>query len=229
MLQQQVSAFAALVQGLVSFLSPCVLPLVPAYLGMLAGQTGETAKRGRLFLSGALFVLGFSAVFIAMGATASALGRFLTRYSDVLRIASGLVVIVMGCFAMGVFNFRFMMRERRFDFGGLKLGAVKPLVLGIGFAFGWTPCVGPVLTSVLLMAANAGTVWRGVGLLALYSLGMGLPFLLIALLSNVLLPRVRRLGKAMVWTQRAGGLLLVLMGILLLSGWMEKLAAYSAW
>lgn len=224
--QQSVSAAAALLAGLASFLSPCVLPLIPVYLGVLAGEAAQDAGRGRLFLSGLLFALGFSAVFIAMGATASALGRWLMRYADVLRIASGVLVIVMGLFSMGIFRFKFLMKERRTELGaGTRLGFLRPPLLGIGFAFGWTPCVGPVLTSILLLAAQAGSVGSGVGLLALYSLGLALPFLILALLGNILLPKLKKLNRYLPIIQKIGGGLLILMGILLLTGWMEKFAA----
>ncbi len=225
MLLRGVPVGVAFLAGIASFLSPCVVPLLPAYLGMLAGEAGKGA-RNRLLFSGLLFAVGFSAVFVAMGATAGALGQWLLRWADALRIASGVVVILMGLFMMGLFNFNFLLRERRFSLPA-AVGWARPLLLGIGFALGWTPCVGPALSSVLLLAANAGTALRGVGLLAVYSLGLALPFLAAAFLSNALVPRLKGLKRCLPVIQKIGGALLVLMGIAVLLGWMDKLAAIS--
>jgi len=226
--QQNVSAAAAFLAGIASFVSPCVLPLVPVYLGVLTGETagnGEEAKRARLFLSGLLFVVGFSSLFVAMGASASALGQWLIRYTDVFRVISGVLAIGMGLFAMGVLRLPFLMQERRAQWKlPAGVGYLRPLLLGVGFGFGWTPCVGPVLTSVLMLAAHAGSIARGVGLLCLYSLGLGLPFLVLAALGNALIPRLKKLNRHLPLLQRVGGALLIVMGLLLLSGQMEKFA-----
>lgn len=232
--QESVSVIAAFVYGLTSFISPCVLPLIPAYLGILAGDAAASLgqedgkKRFGTFLAGALFVLGFSLVFIAMGLTATALGRWLLRWSDVLRIVSGVLVILMGILFTGILPFSFLQREKRMDLGKLARsgigGKLMPLLMGIGFAFGWTPCIGPVLSSVLIIAANQATLWKGAGLLAVYAAGLAIPFLIIAALSNVLLPWLRRMNKHLPLIQKIGGVLMILMGILMLTGWLDKLA-----
>lgn len=228
--QQPVDGWMALASGIVSFLSPCVLPLVPAYIGVLAGETagGETSRL-RLLRAGGLFVLGFTLVFVLMGVSASALGQWLTRFSDVLRMVSSILIILMGILTMDILPFAFLQREKRADLGAIaQKGAGRawmPLVLGIGFAFGWTPCVGPILSSVLLLAANQQTIGQGALLLIVYSLGMAIPFLAIAALSGVFTPLIRRMNRHARWIRRISGALLILLGILMLTGGLNWLSS----
>jgi cytochrome c-type biogenesis protein len=227
-----VSIPAVLLAGLVSFLSPCVLPLVPPYLCYLAGSTFEhlVAREPAPFvarreIAGAvLFVLGFTVVFVALGAGASALGGVVRAYASQLSIAAGVVIIAMGLHFLGVLQIPFMLRTARIH-TAQPVGLWGAFVMGLAFAFGWTPCLGSVLGAILAVAASEATVAKGAGLLAVYSLGLGIPFILAALAIKpfiALLARYRRhLGKI----EKAMGGLLVLTGIAFLTGAINQ-AAY---
>src|SRR6201981_942275 len=184
-----VSIPAALIAGLVSFLSPCVLPLVPPYLVYLTGATLEhleseqsaAASRRAVMMSAALFVLGFSTVFVALGASASLVGSLIRAWAADLSIVAGLVIIVMGLHFLGLTRIGLLMREGRLPIPR-PVGLWGAYVMGLAFAFGWTPCIGPILAAILSIAAAEATVTKGAGLLAVYSAGLGIPFLLAALL-----------------------------------------------
>ncbi|MGH8682741.1 MAG: cytochrome c biogenesis CcdA family protein [Burkholderiales bacterium] len=223
----------AIAAGAVSFLSPCVLPLVPGYLSYVAGQPvggprrpHATERLAALGLS-ALFVLGFSTVFILFGASASALGQLLVRYRYELNLAGGAIVTVFGLLMLGLFS-RAMWLQREYRFhphllGGRPVGAY---VLGLAFAFGWTPCIGPVLGAILTLSASASSLDAGVALLAAYSAGLGLPFLAVALFTRELAGRLGRLRRAGYILQLVAGLALVAMGIAMMTG---QLTAFAYW
>jgi cytochrome c-type biogenesis protein len=221
-----VTAFAA---GVISFLSPCVLPLVPGYVSFVAGSSLEelrdgVAPRAPSLLLAATFVLGFSMVFVALGASATALGNLLLGYRYELGILAGVVVLLFGLHMLGITPVRLMQRDASFHVdvaGGRALGA---FLLGIAFAFGWTPCIGPVLGAILTLSASTADVAKGSLLLATYSLGLGVPFLLAALFTGSLLARLKALGRAGRNLQRAAGGLLVGMGLLMVTGQLEVLA-----
>ena len=224
------TAFAA---GAISFLSPCVLPLVPGYVSYVAGESlngvetpqGSAAKLPALGLS-SLFVLGFSTVFVILGASATALGQLLLQYRYETNIVGGAIIIAFGLFMTGLLNPRWLNREFRFHAdipGGRPIGAY---VLGLAFAFGWTPCIGPVLGAILTVSAATATVSQGIALLAVYSLGLGLPFLLAAAFTGGFLARMRvmrRFGRPL---QIFAGLVMVVMGITMMTGY---LSAFSYW
>lgn len=212
----------ALVAGVVSFSSPCVLPLLPGYVSYVSGlapggvHTGDA--RRRVTASAALFVLGFSAVFTALGATASALGLLLARHQRALELAGGGVIIVMGVVLTGLVRPGVLHRQLRFDLARVGRGPAGAIPLGAAFAFGWTPCVGPVLASILAVAAGTTTLTRGAALLFVYSLGLGIPFVLLA--AGVVRGRsrfdwLRRHGRRI---EIAGGAVLALMGVALVTG-----------
>jgi len=221
-----VTAFAA---GVISFLSPCVLPLVPGYVSFVAGSSLEELRDGaaprlRALALAATFVLGFSAVFVSFGASATALGTLLLSYKVQLGVVAGVIVILFGLHLLGLTPLRLMNQEARFHVetsGGRAAGA---FLLGIAFAFGWTPCIGPVLGAILTLGASTADVAKGAALLAVYSLGLGLPFLLAALFTGALLTRLRVLGRAGRNLQRAAGGLLVAMGLLMVTGQLELIA-----
>lgn len=224
------TAFAA---GLISFLSPCVLPLVPGYVSYLAGRTVAEGSNGgavtlrlpAVGLSGC-FVLGFSTVFILFGASATALGQLLMSYRYELNIAGGAVVILFGLFLIGFVRPAWMLRDWRFG-GTLPAGhPISAYVLGLAFAFGWTPCIGPILGVILTMGASAATLFDGAALLTIYSLGLGVPFLLAAIFTDALTARLRSIGRAGLVLQVGAGGLMVLMGIAMISG---QLSAFSYW
>jgi cytochrome c-type biogenesis protein len=227
-----VSIPAALLAGLVSFLSPCVLPLVPPYLCYLAGSTFEhLAAReapplvARREIAGAvLFVLGFTVVFVALGAGASALGGVVRNYAPQLSIVAGLVIIAMGLHFLGLFQLPFMLRSARIETAP-PVGLWGAFVMGLAFAFGWTPCLGSVLGAILAVAASENTVAMGATLLAVYSLGLGIPFILAALAIKPFIALLARYRQHLGKIEKAMGGLLVLTGIAFLTGTINQ-AAY---
>lgn len=225
-----VTAFAA---GAISFLSPCVLPLVPGYVSYVAGESlndveapqSAVTKLPALGLS-SLFVLGFSTVFVVLGASATALGQLLLQYRDETNIIGGAIIVAFGLFMTGLLNLRWLHREFRFHAnipGGRPVGAY---ILGLAFAFGWTPCIGPVLGAILTMSAATATVPQGIALLAVYSLGLGLPFLMAAAFTGGFLARIRVMRRFGWLLQIFAGLIMVAMGIAMMTGY---LSAFSYW
>jgi cytochrome c-type biogenesis protein len=220
-----VSIPAALVAGLVSFLSPCVLPLVPPYLVYLAGETiehvvndetGQASKRA-VMLSAVLFVLGFSTVFVALGASASLIGALIRAWSAELSIVAGIVIIVMGLHFLGLTRIGILMREGRLPIPK-PVGLWGAYAMGLAFAFGWTPCIGPILAAILSVAASEATVTKGAGLLAVYSAGLGIPFLIAALMIEQFSSLFARMKRHLASVERAMGVLLVITGIGFLTG-----------
>jgi cytochrome c-type biogenesis protein len=217
---------AVVAAGAISFLSPCVLPLVPPYLCFLAGTTldkltaddAPRAVTGRTLAAAALFVAGFSTVFVALGATASAVGGLLLRNGPLLAMIAGLAIIVMGLHFLGAFRIPLLMREARVDVQK-PVGLWGAYVMGLAFAFGWTPCIGPVLAAILAVAASEATVAKGAGLLALYAFGLGVPFLIAALAMRPFVQFLKRFRSHLGMVEKVMGALLVLTGIAFLAGW----------
>ncbi len=225
-----VNILAALFAGLISFLSPCVLPLVPPYLVYLAGASMERladaepepqVKRAT-FIASLLFVAGFSTVFVAFGAGASVAGGLLRLYSYELSIAAGIAIIVMGLHFLGITPIAFLHRQARMDIAK-PVGLWGAYVMGLAFAFGWTPCIGPILAAILAVAAAEATVTKGAGLLAVYSLGLGVPFIIAALAVEPFAAFLARFKKHLVHVERAMGGLLVLTGLAFLFGLFTRL------
>ncbi|GLK75135.1 cytochrome C biogenesis protein CcdA [Methylopila jiangsuensis] len=216
------AVFAA---GALSFLSPCVLPLVPPYLCFLAGSTLDQlvsderprSVSARTLGAAALFVLGFATVFVALGATASALGRLLLANAPLLASVAGVAIIVMGLHFLGVFRIGFLMRDTRMEVQK-PVGLWGAYLMGLAFAFGWTPCIGPVLAAVLSVAASETTVASGAGLLAVYAAGLGLPFLIAAFAMKPFIAFLKRFRAHLGTVEKVTGGLLVLTGLAFLTG-----------
>ncbi|XDA99769.1 cytochrome c biogenesis protein CcdA [Sulfitobacter sp. LCG007] len=213
----------ALLAGVVSFLSPCVLPIVPPYLAYMGGVTlgemeGTSSARRRAAFAAFCFVLGLSTVFLLLGFTASAFGAFFLRNQTLFTQVSGVVVIVFGLHFLGLFRIPFLDREARLDAGDRGGSSFGAYVLGLAFAFGWTPCIGPQLGAILSLAAAEGSVGRGTLLLGLYALGLGIPFLLAAIFITRAMGLMNRLKRHMRMIERVMGGLLVLVGLALLTG-----------
>jgi cytochrome c-type biogenesis protein len=227
-----VTLTAAAAAGLLSFLSPCVLPLVPPYLTFIAGTTiedvaYERVRRARrdVVLAAVLFVLGFSTVFVALGATASVFGEVLRAHIAALSLVAGIAIILMGLHFLGVFRLGFLYREKRVEVEK-PLGLWGAYVMGVAFAFGWTPCIGPILAAILAIAASEETAWRGAGLLAVYSLGLGVPFLVAAIALEVFIGFLKRFRAHFRTVERIVGVLLIATGIGFLTGAMQN---FSFW
>ena len=229
-----VSIWGAFVAGLLSFVSPCVLPIVPPYLAYLAGvsfsqlgeETIETGTGRRILLSAVFFVLGFSVVFVSLGATASFIGQTIAEYFDILSKIAGVLIIIMGLHFIGVFKIGLLYREARIDVRNKPAGYLGAFVMGLAFAFGWTPCVGPVLAAILFMAGAEDTAMKGATLLASYSLGIGIPFLLAAAFASRFLGWANRVKQHMHKIEIAMGLLPIVTGILFFTGSMSRIAQW---
>ena len=223
---------AAFLAGLLSFASPCVLPLVPPYLSFLAGITideisddnAASGVTGKVLLSAFAFVAGFSTVFIGLGASASYFGSFIGEYLDTLGIIAGVIIIILGLHFLGVFRIGLLFREARFQTTSRPIGLFGAYVVGLAFAFGWTPCVGPVLAAILFYAGNEAEVAKGAALLFVYSLGIGIPFILAAGFVGPFMKLMKRFRKHMGMIEKIMGGFLVLTGILFLTGSMSTLS-----
>ncbi|MEM1045999.1 MAG: cytochrome c biogenesis protein CcdA [Pseudomonadota bacterium] len=226
-----VTAFGA---GILSFVSPCVLPLVPPYLGFLAGVsldelTGtddQAAARSRVFNAALAFVLGFSTVFIALGAASTFVGQLLQSQLALLGPIAGAIVIVMGLHFLGVFRINLLFREARFHIDKKPAGLIGAYLVGLAFAIGWTPCIGPILGVIMGIAATESTVYQGVILLAFYAAGLGVPFLLAALFAGPFLRFMKDFRRHMASVERVMGAFLVTTGVLFITGHMST---FSFW
>jgi cytochrome c-type biogenesis protein len=218
-------AFAA---GLLSFLSPCVLPLVPSYIGFLTGMTASemSGRRRTALLHGLCFVAGFSLVFILLGASATALGRALNYYQLWLQRLGGLLIIAFGLVCLGVIRVDFLTQERRVHLEHKPVGYLGSALVGMAFGAGWTPCIGPVLGGILGLAATSGEVSRGMLLLAFYSAGLAVPFLIAAVALESFLGWFQGFRRHLPWVMRVSGVLLVFVGLLLVSGEFTRLAGW---
>jgi cytochrome c-type biogenesis protein len=215
----------AFTAGLLSFLSPCVLPLIPSYVTFITGMSldeltaGErSATRRAVLVHGVLFVLGFTLVFVILGASATFLGSLFAYASRWVERIGGILLVVFGLYLLGLLRVPGAAREWRVHLSDKPLGYLGTVAVGITFGAGWTPCIGPVLGGILTLAATRGSVADGIGLLLVYSLGLAIPFLLAALLLERFLGSVRRIGPWLPWVSRASGAMLLVVGVLLLTG-----------
>jgi cytochrome c-type biogenesis protein len=226
---ENVTIVAATLAGLVSFLSPCVLPLVPPYLVYLTGTSferladaqPEPTVRRQTVIAALLFVAGFSTVFVALGASASLIGALVRAYSHILAIVAGIAIMIMGLHFLGLTRIALLHREKRLEIPK-PVGLWGAYVMGLAFAFGWTPCIGPILAAILAVAASEATVAKGAGLLAVYSLGLGIPFVLAAFAIEPFAAFLTRFRHHLVHMERVMGGLLVLTGIAFLTGWITQ-------
>jgi cytochrome c-type biogenesis protein len=218
-------SFAA---GLLSFLSPCVLPLIPSYVTFVTGLSLEDVQRARrvALVHSLLFVLGFSLVFLALGATATTIGRMLGYNREWVGRVGGVLVIVLGLYLLGAFNVGFFSQERRLHIANKPLGYLGTVFVGMAFAAGWTPCIGPILGAVLTYTASSADLNRGLVLLSAYSLGLAVPFVLAALMVDRFIGLFQRYRGAMIWTSRIAGVLLIGVGILMLTDTMRLLSQW---
>jgi len=233
-MNESVSLFTAFAAGIVSFISPCVLPIVPGYLSFISGinvakfKNQDTPKdqARRVAITSLFFVLGFSTVFVLLGAAATMVGYYLQQYKRVLGMAGGVVIIILGLHLMGVFRIKWLLGEMRAEVKEKPLGLLGAYIVGIAFAFGWTPCIGPILAGILLYASQQETVSQGVVLLSAYSAGLGIPFLAAGLAVNWFFAASARIKKQMRLVEIGSGVLLIGVGLLLITDRLTLLAQY---
>ncbi len=213
--------------GLLSFLSPCVLPLIPSYVTFVTGLSLEDVGHSRrtALIHSLLFVLGFTLIFLSLGATATALGRLLGYHRDWIGRVGGVLVILLGFYLLGVFNIGALSRERRFHIADKPVGYLGTVLVGIAFGAGWTPCIGPILGGVLTYTASSADLGRGMVLLTAYSLGLAIPFIAAALAVERFVGFFQRFRTHMAWVSRAAGALLIAVGLLMVTNYMTILSS----
>lgn len=217
--QASLGLFIAFSAGLLSFLSPCVLPLVPSYVSFITGMNLEDLQHSKYttVIHALLFVAGFTLIFLALGAGATVFGQLMLRYRDVISRAGGVLIVIFGLYLLGVFNLSFLMKDTRLHLANKPLGYFGTLVVGVAFGAGWSPCIGPILGAILTMAANEADLGRGLTLLFAYSMGLAVPFIAAALMVERFLGLFAKVRRHMVWVNRTAGALLVLVGILMVT------------
>ena len=233
MFESQVSVVAAFIAGILSFLSPCVLPLVPGYISFMSGVSIEDLRHGdrreiltKTVFTSLAFILGFSLIFVLLGATATTIGKFLLSKIVLISKIAGIIVIILGLHFLGLFKktLQFLNYEKRFHVQNIKPGIVSAFVVGLAFAFGWTPCIGPILGPILFLAGGQDTVWNGIFLLSVYSLGLGIPFLLTAIATHSLLNVFDKVKRHFQVLEIISGVFLIFIGILMVTGQLSILA-----
>ena len=214
--------------GLLSFLSPCVLPLIPSYITFITGVGLDDLAQARRasLVHGLLFVLGFTLIFLALGAGATAIGNILLRQREWISRIGGVVIIVFGLYLMGVLNIGFFSRERRVHLADKPVGYLGTVFVGIAFGAGWTPCLGPILSSILLYTSTQADFTRGMWLLLAYSLGLAVPFLLSAVAIERFTAFFQRMRRQMVWISRASGVVMIVIGVMLVTNYFTVLASW---
>lgn len=228
------SIFIALSAGFISFLSPCILPLIPSYMAFITGISLEelshekNLKRVRkiVIINSLLFILGFSIIFIALGASATFIGKFLSRNIRWFEIVGGCVVILLGLHFIGIFRLKFLNREKKIHLKDKPLGFIGTVLVGMAFGAGWTPCVGPILGAILTMAATTQNIFKGIVLLAFYSVGLGLPFLISGLIIHKFFEYFKAVRKYFKVITAVGGTLLIILGVLLITGYFSSISSY---
>ena len=230
MTEVEIGIAIAFTAGVLSFLSPCVLPLVPSYLTFVTGMSLEDLEHGvnrkATMIHATLFVVGFSSIFILLGASASFLGQFFRLYEVWIARIGGVIIVILGLHMAGVFRLTPLLREKRLHVNDKPAGYIGTFGVGMAFGAGWTPCIGPILGAILTYSATQDTMWAGVGLLTMYSLGLAVPFLLSAAALSKFLQAFARFRRWIPIVEKASGVLLIVLGVLLLTGQFTVLAAW---
>ena len=224
MFTEAISYPAAFTAGLLSFLSPCVLPLIPAYFTFITGfsleeltESRDSEIRKKVFLSTILFVSGFSLVFILMGASASYLGGLIYNYRELIRIIGGIFIIILGVHLTGIIRIRGLDFEKRINMEKKPLHFFGTFIVGMAFGAGWSPCIGPLLGSIIIIAGSQETVWQGIVLLAIYSAGLAIPFIIMSVFINFLLIFIKKASRVSQYVNTVAGILLIIVGLILVT------------
>ena len=214
--------------GFISFLSPCVLPIIPGYISYITGKNLDEIEKNKrkVLIKTILFSLGFSFIFISLGVAASSLGNVLLFFSNELRIFAGIIIIFFSLQLLGILNLKFMNKEKRIQTKSYKDNYIFPFIVGAAFAFGWTPCIGPILGSIIALSATEATVGQGVLLLSFYSLGLAIPFILSGYYMNKFLSSKKGFGKHYVRVTKIGGSILLLTGVLITTNQIQVISYY---
>ncbi|MFW6287992.1 MAG: cytochrome c biogenesis CcdA family protein [bacterium] len=220
----EVSFWIAFSAGLLSFFSPCVLPLIPSYITLLVGDYAESARKKAVIIPALVFIASFTLVFVVLGLSASLLGQFLLSHLNILKKLSGIAIIILGLHLSGILKLKFLYSEKRMD---IKTSNkfLRPLIMGVALALAWTPCIGPILSSILVYAASQATIQAGI-LLVLYSAGFAIPFIITALFMDMILPYLKKLNPYLPVIQKAAGVLLIILGILIFTNYFQVLIYY---
>ncbi len=233
---ENVGILTAFVFGLISFISPCVLPIVPGYLSFISGVSFEemqntnssSAIRKRIILNALFFILGFSLVFIGLGASATAIGQFLHEQQNLISKIAGGLIIIFGIHMTGIFKIPFLNYEKRFHTKGKRISLLGAFLVGFAFAFGWTPCIGPILAGILVLASRQETIGQGILLLTSYSLGLAIPFFLTALSLSAFFNVFNKFKRHLHKVEIVGGILLIIIGVLIMTNYLTLLSGYFA-
>ena len=224
MFTEAVSFPAAFTAGILSFLSPCVLPLIPAYFTFITGfsleeltENRNSEIRKKVFLSTVLFVSGFSLIFILMGASASYLGSLMFKYRELIRIIGGILIVLMGVHLTGIIRIPGLDVEKRINIEKKPLHFLGIVIIGMAFGAGWSPCIGPLLGSILIIAGSQETVWQGIVLLAIYSAGLAIPFIILSVFIHLLLILIKKASRVLQYVNAAAGILLIIVGLILVT------------
>lgn len=226
MMSEEITFLIAFGGGLLSFLSPCVVPLVPSYIAVLLGEHADKKSRAQLMILALVFVASFSTVFILLGLSASFIGQILLEHLMLLRKVSGIAVIILGIHLTGIIKVNFLHREKRLNFSQKGNSYLRALVMGLALSLAWTPCIGPVLSSILIYAGTSKTILQGGIMLAFYSLGFAIPFLLTAFLLDRFLPHFKRLNRYLPLIQKIAGLFLIILGIMIYTNYLDRILQY---
>lgn len=228
-----ISIISAFLAGLISFISPCVLPIVPAYISFISGvsldelRTDTSAKnRSKVIINSLVFILGFSIVFVLLGAAASSVGNFILQKQVILQRIAGVIIIIFGLHLTGIIKLKFLLYEKRVNTQTKSMGLFSTLLIGMAFAFGWSPCLGPILSGILGLAAMEEHLYRGVLLLGVYSLGLGIPFFLTAIATDKALNFFNKIKKHMRKVEIISGLFLIIIGIAIMFNFFTLFSSY---
>lgn len=234
MLSENINILTAFIFGLLSFISPCVLPIIPGYISFISGKSlqdmtqQDSSSRRAMLLNTIIFIAGFTVVFVMMGAAATSIGKVLNENLILISKIAGVIIIIFGFHMIGIFKLGFLNYEKRFHLQEKKLGLLGSFAVGAAFAFGWTPCIGPVLAGILAIASQQDTVLKGIVLLTFYSLGLGIPFLLTSLSINKFFNVFNKIKKHFHAIEVVGGILLVAVGVLMITNYLTIIASYLA-
>lgn len=224
--QTSVSLWLAFLAGLASFFSPCVLPLIPVYVAYLAGMASENAVENKLVVNSLGFITGFTIIFVLLGASATLLGQFLLANQIILQKIAGIVIVVFGLHLSQLVNIPFLNFEKRLQVSEKGTGFFPSLLFGLAFGSGWTPCIGPILGSILVLASTTGSLIQGVFLLFIYAIGLAIPFFLAAIFMDRLKHKWSGITRKTIWISRFAGYLMIVFGVMMFFGWLQTLARY---